>query len=407
MKKEYDKIKQKSRSDKMTIREYDAIITKFNNTRFTAYYTKGVNIKLSDGTTVINIYKPGMCPATDDKNFKDAMISISGNNTNHFHYQDLLEIQNAIEAAIDYLNKENENLIDREKGCTYEKVKRQEPPKKKTKAIRYADLEIGGIYKDNKEKEWIFLGEADLYQNNEHSNRSNNAIDYSRYIYMPNIKDLIKTKDNWFKGESLTCTIDSYAAKKRFFEKIGQLDITPNRAITFYDDYDFYSVYSDVVTNKEENCQAIAAILEEREQKKQQVIESCERHQLETLAKIMNATSPTVLTITFKEQAEDSSLTCHIQEQGQTEEFSIFGYYIYHNFFWPLLHAILAAKKSENKENMDRQIVEGTTENTVNYMIEWNNLVLHIEGISTNFASNIDEVLERALETNRNERKVK
>ena len=39
--------------------EYDAVITNFENTNFTAYYKKGISVKLSDNMTVITIYKPG------------------------------------------------------------------------------------------------------------------------------------------------------------------------------------------------------------------------------------------------------------------------------------------------------------------------------------------------------------
>lgn len=67
--------------------QYDAIITNIAGSNFTGYYTQGVNMKLSDGITVINIYKPGACPyGNEGEVFKDAMIEISGNATNRFTY---------------------------------------------------------------------------------------------------------------------------------------------------------------------------------------------------------------------------------------------------------------------------------------------------------------------------------
>ena len=191
------------------------------------------------------------------------MFELSGNGTNRFHYQDLIKMYKAIESAIDILNKENENLIDRSKECNYDQEKQRPQEKKETKALKYKDLEIGGIYKDNKNKEWIFLGEADLYQNNRKENRNNGYKDAeSRYIYMPNIEGLEKTDENWFKSPNfLTCTIDSYASKKRFFEKIGQLEVLPNQSITFYDNYSFYAVYGKDVVDQQSNEEKIKQLL--------------------------------------------------------------------------------------------------------------------------------------------------
>ncbi len=42
--------------------QYDAIITNIAGSGFNGYYKKGITIKLSDNTTVINIWKPERCP---------------------------------------------------------------------------------------------------------------------------------------------------------------------------------------------------------------------------------------------------------------------------------------------------------------------------------------------------------
>ena len=92
----------------MAISQYDAVLVDIENTGFTGYYTKGSNLKLSDGITVVNVWKPGKCPYYDDEVYKDAIIQFSGNAKNAFTYQDMQKINHIIELAIDYLNKENE-----------------------------------------------------------------------------------------------------------------------------------------------------------------------------------------------------------------------------------------------------------------------------------------------------------
>ena len=85
--------------------QYDAIITNIGGSRLNGYYTRGVNMKLSDGLTVINIWKPERCPCDEGKVYKDAIIEISGNATNRFTYSDMKKIGHAIEVAIDFLNR--------------------------------------------------------------------------------------------------------------------------------------------------------------------------------------------------------------------------------------------------------------------------------------------------------------
>ncbi len=213
--------------------QYDAIITNIGGSGFHGYYTRGVNMKLSDGVTVINIWKPERCPYYSGEVYKDAIIEMSGNSTNRFTYSDIKKINQAIEEAIDFLNKENENLIDREKEGTYEHVKVEQQPKKKTAAIKYADLEIGGVYLDEKKKKWIFLGQGTLLENGSQENRSNDGIRYSEYMYMEYPEEQLEpTGVNQFKLGYFPHP-DTYASKKRFFEKVSQLPIDSNLPVSF------------------------------------------------------------------------------------------------------------------------------------------------------------------------------
>lgn len=218
----------------MTKSQYDAVITNIADTNFTAYYKKGVSIKLSDGVTVINIWKPGRCPYYGNGEFfTDAMIELSGNSTNRFTYSGLQKLQKAIESGIDYLNQENENLIDRDKIGTYEHSKVIQVEKKKTEALKYADLEIGGIYIDEKKKQWLFLGKGILLENGNQQNRSNDGVEHSEFIYM-DYSDEVKLEEtgtNEFTGQFFSHP-DTYATKKRFFEKVGQLNVTQGMPIT-------------------------------------------------------------------------------------------------------------------------------------------------------------------------------
>ncbi len=52
---------------------------------------------------------------------------------------------------------------------------------KKTSAIKYSDLEVGGVYLDDKQKKWLFLGEGTLLENGEQNNRSNDGLHFSKY----------------------------------------------------------------------------------------------------------------------------------------------------------------------------------------------------------------------------------
>lgn len=380
----------------MTIREYDAIITNFEGTGFTAYYTKGTNLKLSDGTTVVNVYKPGKCECSDEKCFQEAMIEMSGNGTNRFHYQDLLQIQRAIESAIDFLNKENENIIDRNKECSYEKIEKQPIIKKKTTALKYKELEIGGIYKDNKDKEWIFLGEADLYNNNRKSNRGG---EYSgtecRYIYMPNTK-LTKALENWFQSEEYLGTeIDSYASKKRFFEKVGQLEVTPNMSITFFHNDEFHSVYGKDCLDKEENEAKIAQVLLEGKRKKEAEKEQCERKFIETVVKVMNGEEAINIQIDFQ---EDEKLFCKVQDSKGKEEFTVSGLFVYQTFFFPLLKNIVASEQGQ-LENIQHGMseIEGR-EDIMNYDILTSKVKMHLTNLKVRNAQTIKDQIEYYLE---------
>lgn len=201
--------------------QYDAVLENIEGTGFTGYYKKGINLKLSDGTTVINIWKPGKCPSCSGEVYKDAMIQFSGHEKNNFTYQDMKKINYVIELAIDYLNKENENIIERNKQTSYESVMETSAEKKKTKAIKYADLQVGGVYLDEKMKKWIFLGQGNLKKDGDPYNRIG-----CNYLYMkyPEKEEITRISNNLFKTENYIGP-DSYSSKKRFFEKVDQLEV--------------------------------------------------------------------------------------------------------------------------------------------------------------------------------------
>lgn len=378
----------------MTISEFDTVITNFEDTHLTAFYKRGINLKLSDGITVINIYKPGMLKYSDQKYFKDCIIEISGNDKNRFNYQDLLKLQNAIEKGIDYLNKENENLIDRN-NSSYEVIVKEPPEKKKTKAIKYADLEIGGIYKDNKENEWIFLGEADLYVNNTKNNRGGAANGYARYIYAPNISGLQNLGNNWFKSEnSLSCTIDSYASKKRFFEKVGQLEIEPNKSITFFDEFSFYAVYGDLANDKFINEEKIKSLILEKKEKEKESLEQLDKKYLELFVKIMESDEKVNLSIDFKERLANIKLNVG----DQSEEFNLtIDSNFYFSFFYPVMNVIVS--KNIGDLGSINQIIKNNDDNNdiVNYLATSKDLNVSVKNINSSFAENIQESINNSI----------
>lgn len=375
----------------MTISEFDAVITNFEDTRFTAFYKKGINLKLTDGITVINIYKPGMLKQSEQKYYKNCIIEISGNDKNRFTYQDLLKLQNAIEKGIDYLNKENENLIDRNNG-SYEAIVKEPPEKKETKAIRYADLEIGGIYKDNKEKEWIFLGEADLYVNNSRNNREG-----SRYIYAPNIDGLQNIGNNWFKSEkSLSCTIDSYASKKRFFEKVGQLEIDPNKSITFFDEFNFYAIYGSLVDDKSINEEKIKSVILEKSEKENAIKCELDKKHIELFSEIMNSDEKASLLIDFKE--EKDLVNIKLNNGNKSEEFDLeLDRNFYFSFFYPIINVIL----SKNMDDLDsiEQIIKNSEDNSeiADYIADSKNLMIRVKNIESSLATSIESSINDSI----------
>lgn len=85
--------------------QYDAIITNIAGSGFNGYYKKGINIKLSDNTTVINIWKPERCPYDNGEVYKDAIIEFSGNATNRFTYSDMKKLLKLLRPQLIFLIK--------------------------------------------------------------------------------------------------------------------------------------------------------------------------------------------------------------------------------------------------------------------------------------------------------------
>ena len=373
----------------MPISEYDAIITNFGGTNFTAYYKKGISLKLSDNTTVISIYKPEMLEVNKYYDpgvfYKDAMIELSGNDKNLFHYQDLKKLQSIIEEAIDFLNKENENLIDRSKECTYETIKKSPLENRETSAIKYADLEIGGIYKDNKDKEWIFFGEAEIFKDNVENNRSG-----SRYIYMPNTGNYEKIGDNWFKC-SKRCEIDSYASKKRFFKKVGQLEIMPNKSITFVDEFNFCAVYNSSTVDKNLNEEKINKIVTARNTENEQIENEYKRIQNELIEKITKSNEKSVLTIDF---SEDETIRIKLSCSGNVDEYSLklipkYKFYLNRLLFWPIL-STFSMKNSESLESINQVIKKHENNDEMcDYVADSDKMSLIIKNQSVDFIDSV------------------
>lgn len=370
--------------------EFDAIIVNFEDTGFTAYYKKGLNLKLSDKITVINIFKPGTLKASgyDNLYYEDAIIQMSGNDKNIFTYQDMKKVQRAIEKGIDYLNMENENLIDREKICSYKTIKKDPPEKRKTSAIKYADLEIGGIYKDNKDKEWIFLGESGLYKNNTHNNREGKK--YS-YIYMQNI-ELEKKENNWFYNKSLTCKIDSYSSKKRFFEKVGQLDINSDKSITFFDDYNFYAVYGPTVTDKEQNEAKITQKILYKNQVKEEQKKLFKQKQSEILKKLISTTEKLNVSFNF---INDDKVTIKFENDSEIEFIKDWNFY--QELFYPLIK-MLVTKNMDNIDSINFMSKKhDNTELLSDCVIDSDSVTFIIKNYETNNIDNIENSINNYI----------
>lgn len=78
-----------------------------------------------------------------------------------------------------------------------------------------------------------FLGEGTLLKNGEQSNRTKDVIHYSKYMYMEYQEEKIKQVGvNKFIIDSYPHP-DTYASKKRFFEKYCQLPIDSKMPISF------------------------------------------------------------------------------------------------------------------------------------------------------------------------------
>ncbi len=140
----------------------------------------------------------------------------------------------AIEQAINHLNCEKENKIDRTQDSNYELVEASFLEKRKTTALKYSELELGGVYTDEKGKKWIFLGKGTLLRDGNQDNRTNDGVTYSEYMYVECPDDSIQqVAINEFQI-GFQATPDTYSSKKRFFNKINQLHITPEFPIVFY-----------------------------------------------------------------------------------------------------------------------------------------------------------------------------
>ncbi len=232
-------------------REYDAIIPNVAGTNFIGYYKNGINFKLSDNTTVITIWKPGECTYSKEEVFEDAIIEMSGNATNRFTYQDMKKLHAAIEYAIDYLNQEPENKIDRDKVSSYNRVPKKETKKVKTIALKQSEIQVGGIYEDNKQKLWVYLGNGTLLEDNRTCNRGDGPGKPLTLIYMEYQENaLLPIGYNSFRINS-QATPDTYATRKRFFKKVSELDVDNTKPIVLANEWNVYQCLDGVLPSCE------------------------------------------------------------------------------------------------------------------------------------------------------------
>lgn len=145
-------------------KEYDGSYTRVVHgvagTAFDAYYTKGECVKLTDGALVITVHKPGRC-STSDGYYKHEMIEITAGDRRQMTYADFMSLSRAVEQAIDMLNSEKKNVIDRvSHNEGYNTTRSHKAIVKKSKhAIPQEELEIGGVYVDDRQKAFVYLGE--------------------------------------------------------------------------------------------------------------------------------------------------------------------------------------------------------------------------------------------------------
>ena len=137
-------------TSKMYDGPYDKVIKGFAGTNFDAYYTRGEHVKLTDGAMVVDIFKPGKCN-TADAYYKDAIIKITEGDRKDMTYADFLRLNGVIELAINLLNKERFNKINRYEEKEYATTHgHRAVVKKKYRALDEKEIEVGGIYLDAK-----------------------------------------------------------------------------------------------------------------------------------------------------------------------------------------------------------------------------------------------------------------
>lgn len=158
--KKIKKILEQKNIDKEYDGTYSKIVRGIAGTRFDAYYIKGESVKLTDGVLVLTVHKPGRC-STSGGYYKNEVIELTAGGRSQMTYSDFMSLSRAVEQAIDMLNSEKRNVIDRathKEGYSTTR-KRKAIVKKPRHALSQEEVEVGGIYLDDKQNAYVYLGE--------------------------------------------------------------------------------------------------------------------------------------------------------------------------------------------------------------------------------------------------------
>lgn len=224
---------------------FDKVIKGFAGTEFDAYYIRGEHVKLTNGAMVVDIYKPGKCQ-TNKAYYKDSIIKITSSDREDMTYADFLRLNGAVELAINLLNKERFNKIDRDVNKNYASTRSHRAViKKRYKALDDEEIEVGGVYLDAKKTPWVYLGEevalyyidGPMLEDKEEPFR----IGYNdgHYAYLQ-----VTDNFNVSKGNVIVSDMPAYvlARKKRFYGKLGSIELTPEKSIFITNGDNIYKI---------------------------------------------------------------------------------------------------------------------------------------------------------------------
>lgn len=189
--------------------------------------------------------------------FKSPAIQISSNSTVTISFREINLINSAILRAIDILNAENDGiLIDRCFEVNYNTIRLSDIPNKvkeihmestynKVQYISNSAISNKGIYEDIRGHKWVYLGEGKiLVDGNVHNRVSGDGRRHSKYIYLDYDR---MCQYGWTqRGDIIQCKdvfiVDSYATKKKFISKVGELESHVRKVKTPYTELEFVPI---------------------------------------------------------------------------------------------------------------------------------------------------------------------